>query len=434
MTEITLNTGQNKASVMFTKFLIDKEAKYMVITGSPGTGKTTLVKTLLRTIESRLRLYGILLGSQDDVPKLKIELTATTNKAAAVLTKLTGQQCTTVHSRLHLVPRDNYTTGKTDFIKGKDYELIYGTLLVIDEGSYLDQILFDLIDETTVDCKVLIIGDQYQLASPGETEPIMVKIKGYKAHLEQVMRHGGAIAQASARFKQTIKTGTFEPIVVNDTDIIHVDGPTFQRMVDAEFLRPDYCENKARILAWQNETVKMYNDHIRRILGHPAQFGLNDVLTTNRPIPGCKKMVAGTDASVEIVELKSESIEFGIPGRWVKLDEEPTSYFLPHDSIKAGAFIKQLRREKNWKVFFRLQKEWLDLRPAFASTVHKAQGSTYDTVFINLTDIGKCFIPSDVARMLNVAISRAAKRVVLYGQLPFYYQGVSNEQPVTVNA
>ena len=76
---------------------------------------------------------------------------------------------------------------------------------------------------------------------------------------------------------------------------------------------------------------------------------------------------------------------------------------------------------KKWPLYFQYKDEWLDLRPAYASTVHKAQGSTYTTVFMDLSDIGKCNIASDVARMLYVSISRASKQVYLYGDLPSKY-------------
>lgn len=434
MQEITLNEDQQKASSKFTEFLIDPTAKFMVIMGAAGTGKSTLVKSLLKTIEPRLKLYAILLGSKEEVPEFKVELTATTNKAAAVLSKLTGEDCVTVHSKLGLVPQQNYATGEVNFIRGKEHKTIYNTLLVVDEASFLDDKLFTLIDESTVDCKILFIGDQYQLAPVNQVVPIMNKIKGYVVSLEKIMRHGGNIAQAGAKFRETVKTKQFSPIIADGIDVIHVNGPVFQDMINQEFTHPEYSESKARVLAWQNETVNMYNNYIREILGHPPQFGIGDVLSTNRPIMGKMGTIAGTDASVEIAAVAQEDVQHGLQGKRVKIIGSSRWFFLPDNPVQAGAFMKQLRKEKKWPLFFRLQDEWLDLRPAFASTVHKAQGSTYDTVFINLTDIGRCFIASDVARMMYVALTRAAKRVVLYGQLPPMYQGVFNESQLPLHA
>jgi exodeoxyribonuclease-5 len=72
---------------------------------------------------------------------------------------------------------------------------------------------------------------------------------------------------------------------------------------------------------------------------------------------------------------------------------------------------------------FEIQEAFADLRPTHAATAYKAQGSTYGTVFIDLHNIGKCNIPSTVARMLYVAITRASNQVVLFGELPAKYSG-----------
>ena len=55
--------------------------------------------------------------------------------------------------------------------------------------------------------------------------------------------------------------------------------------------------------------------------------------------------------------------------------------------------------------------------------MHKSQGSTYDTVFIDLENIGSCRNPDQVARMLYVAVSRARNRIFLFGKLPTKYGG-----------
>lgn len=60
---------------------------------------------------------------------------------------------------------------------------------------------------------------------------------------------------------------------------------------------------------------------------------------------------------------------------------------------------------------------WIDLRAAYACTINKAQGSTYDKVFIDLDDIKKCNSGNQIARMLYVGVSRARLIVYLCGDL-----------------
>jgi ATP-dependent exoDNAse (exonuclease V) alpha subunit len=59
-----------------------------------------------------------------------------------------------------------------------------------------------------------------------------------------------------------------------------------------------------------------------------------------------------------------------------------------------------------------------DLRPIHASTVHKSQGSTYQTVYVDLTDIGRNTRRDVLLRLLYVALTRAKGDVVVTGELP----------------
>jgi ATP-dependent exoDNAse (exonuclease V) alpha subunit len=61
---------------------------------------------------------------------------------------------------------------------------------------------------------------------------------------------------------------------------------------------------------------------------------------------------------------------------------------------------------------------WIDLRPSFAQTVNKSQGSTYDIVMIDLNDIcSKCRTLEQLARILYVALSRGRSRIIMTGDL-----------------
>ena len=64
-----------------------------------------------------------------------------------------------------------------------------------------------------------------------------------------------------------------------------------------------------------------------------------------------------------------------------------------------------------------IERTWIDLRAAYAQTVDKSQGSTYDKVFIDLDDISHCTSGARIARMLYVAVSRARHQVIFTGDL-----------------
>jgi exodeoxyribonuclease V len=248
MSTIQLTADQQNASVAFTDFLLNPDEKYMVINGSAGTGKSTLVKHLIDTMKPRMKLYSVLLGEDKSLGDFSIELTATTNKAAVVLAELSGTDPRTIHSKLGLTPKPNFETGELDFIKGKNYQIISNTLLVIDEASFISNQLYKDIDSSTVKCKIILVGDEYQLAPVRQSDSIMASLNCMKVSLNDIVRHGGPIADLGAQFREAVKTGKFTDISPDGMDIIHVDGSTFQRMIDETFTDPEYHADKARVL------------------------------------------------------------------------------------------------------------------------------------------------------------------------------------------
>ena len=284
--------------------------------------------------------------------------------------------------------------------------------------------LFAVLDDTTINCKIVLIGDQYQLAPVKQKKSLMESLKCPKVTMNKIMRHGGEILNTSALFRKVVETGDFKSIPL-DQDVTHANGPDFQDQIDAAFTHPTYQENKAKILAWTNDRVCAYNEYIRKLKGLPPEFQPGETVITNNFLQFGKARWA-VDSKILITKVFEPFEKYGVKGRCVQLDHKAQG-FLPDDPRYTRAVLKALKKEKDWKTFYTVQQTWLDLRPAYASTVHKSQGSTYETVFIDLSDIGRCTIASDVARMLYVAISRSSKRVVLYGQLPERYQEKEKE-------
>ena len=441
MNTVVLNAGQANASEVFTEFLIDDEQKYMILNGPAGTGKSTLVESLIENANKRLKMLAVLQGKKSS--QLSIINTATTNKAAAVLAAMIHAETRTIHSRLGLTLYQNPRTGKETLRRGKNYEPIYNSLIIIDEASYISEELFAEIDQGTLDCKILLVGDKYQLAPVGQVISVMDDLQCRQAELTEVMRHGGIIAESAANFRYTVQDimaemllkpkavpqTKFGDILVDGDKIKRVKGAVFKKMVEETFTDPNYKADDARILNWDNTTVQDYNRIIREMIGMPKQLTMDDVLITNKAVMTGGGVAYSADSPVTITEICEEKTLRGITGRFVCLGS-PTRFFLPDNPLEIAGLLAKMaivaKRDRDWSDFYHVKNEWLDLRPNYASTVHKAQGSTYGKVFINLYSIGKCFIPSDVARMMYVAISRASDQVILFGELPPRYGGMIN--------
>ena len=88
------------------------------------------------------------------------------------------------------------------------------------------------------------------------------------------------------------------------------------------------------------------------------------------------------------------------------------------DPLHATKLQKHYFKQKDWTKAYSIEENIADLRPSTSCTVHKSQGSTYDTVFIDLANIGTCTHNNELARMLYVAVTRARSRIVMHGGLP----------------
>jgi ATP-dependent exoDNAse (exonuclease V) alpha subunit len=109
------------------------------------------------------------------------------------------------------------------------------------------------------------------------------------------------------------------------------------------------------------------------------------------------------------------STKFNLSGYYYHLSNDHT-YFMPN-SHKEKKELVNLLTKQNDKYLNEIREHWIDLRAQYACTIDKSQGSTYDQVFIDLDDIAKCNVPSQVARMCYVAVSRAKHKVYLTGDL-----------------
>lgn len=416
-------TDDQKATMDIFMDFLSGEDKFMVVQGAAGSGKSTLIRHMVKSAKSYCEMRNLIL--KDDPMEFEMQLAATTNPAVAVLEDLTGMEAKTIHSILGLKIVNNFRKGIKELQLKKDAADLHQCLLVIDEGSMINDELFEMIDKQTVDCKIVIIGDQFQLAPVNHSITVMETMLDVpKAEMNKIMRNSGIIMETGAQFRETVKTGVFHSIPDNYAELQHVTGPTFQKLMDAAFIDPNHHLKASKVLAWTNAKVLQYNNYIRTIQGFPQELTLNEVVFTNKPILN-RKFHASVDSPVQITGLgaRYEREEHkGIWGRKVELNSRFTA-FLPENLFAVKDCLQKLAKKKTWKNYFHIKDTWLDLRLPHASTVHKAQGSSYDTVFIDLADIGRCNVASDVARMLYVSISRARKQVYLYGYLPDKYCG-----------
>lgn len=428
----TLNQGQLLGADAFLKFLLGPD-KAMILTGGPGTGKTHLMKYLINEVMTQYRDMCQMMGIESVYDAVNI--TATTNKAADVLSVLTGWPADTIHTFLGLKVMEDYSTGKTKLTRTRNWKVHESMILVVDECSMVDTPLFQAINEGTLRCKILYVGDKNQLA------PVMEKLspvfqQGYQTiELTEPMRNKAqpALISLVTQLRETVETGIFKPIQIIPGIIDHLDDVAMEQQLQSHFMQQN---PECRVMAYTNDRVIQFNDHIRSMRGLPDGFTLGETLVSNSSIQfGDHRM--HVEAEYTIVKLgRHEKVLIGKDNQGdIELDVQLLDLMTRHGNVLEGVpvptdkphfteLVKYYQKLKNWEKYFLLKQKYPDLRARDAATVHKAQGSSHDSVFIDLGNISTCRQPDPVARKLYVAFSRARTRVFTYGTLADKYGGL----------
>lgn len=427
---VVLNAGQKAAAEGFFQFLMSPE-KELIISGPGGVGKTFLMGHLIDQIMPQYHQTCALMGLKsafDDVV-----MTAMTNKAAEVLSMAMGRPSQTIHSFLNLKVMDDFKTGRSLLTKTRNWKVHNRTIIFIDESSMIDQPLLNLIHEGTQDCKIIYVGDHCQLAPIMEPISPIYRAKLPFYELTEPMRNNKqpALMALCNQLRKTVETGEFHPIQVVPGVIDWFDADQMEAAINDHFL----VESNSRILAYTNERVVDYNNHIREIRSHTTPYTVGEHLINNSAVHMRDGLIS-VEEEVEIIRLDDNLQDIEItPDIHLavrladlrnKFGEVYAEMPLPEDKAHFTSLVKYFQKMKNWDRYFALKNHFPDLRPRDAATVHKAQGSTYDTAFIDVGNLSTCRNPNLAARLLYVAATRARSRVVLYGDLADKYGGITS--------
>ena len=369
-------------------------SRVMVLTGGPGTGKTTTVNAILSLYEA---LYD------------RVALCAPTGRAAKRLSELTNHTASTIHRLLEV----DYTTGMVRFIHNEKNLLKYD-VIILDEMSMVDVKLFQaLLAAARYHCRIIMVGDADQLPSvgPGNILGEILRVQAIPTvRLTDIFRQAqkSLIVQNAHRIVQGQMPQ--KGAAADDFFMIESAGLACQRLV---------CDLVSTRLP------KAYGfDPIRDIqvlcptkVGPTGSVELNARLqeVLNPPAPG-KPQVGGEKGSKilrlgdKVMQIKNDyditferaGAEAGVGayngdlGIITAIDRESRSVTVMMDDRKYVYSADQLN----------------ELEPAYAVTVHKSQGSEFPAVIVPVADVPArlCY-----RNLLYTGVTRARKLCVLTG-------------------
>lgn len=354
----------------------------LVLTGGPGTGKTTVIKGIL----SILKAQG-----------LKIRLAAPTGRAAKRLSETTGQKALTIHRLLeanNLAQDDNLQLG---FSKDIDDQLD-ADVIILDEVSMVDIVLMHHFLNAVPDgCRIILVGDTDQLPAVGPGSVLKDIIRSQKIpaiRLDEIFRQ----AQTS--------------MIIQNAHIINAG-----RLPD---LRKQYSDFVFYELNDDTSITQKILDLCTKDLPHEGFDVLKDVQVLSpmhRFLCGVENLNLMLQEQLNPKknqdELKYSSQTFRVGDKVMHIrNNYPKNVF--NGDI---GFIQDINNEKLTVDYFDHivtyeKNELNELTLAYASSVHKSQGSEYKVVIIPLSTSHYIMLQRN---LLYTAITRAKQKVIIIG-------------------
>lgn len=371
------------------------QSNLSIITGGPGTGKSTILRAV---IEAYQLLY----------PNGTIALAAPTGKASRRMAETTGiSDAVTLHSLLGLRGDD---TGWEE--KGP----LEADLLIVDECSMMDMFLtHQLFKRLGMNTKVLLVGDADQLESVGAgsvfRELIASKIIPVTV-LDQIFRQAkDSLVAYNAKY---INEGCGDLNYGDDFSFILAD----TQEETAETIRNLYEQEVQRVGVDQVQVLSAFRQNgdasanslnaVLREVVNPASFGKNEVSFGGMTLRiGDRVMQTKNDYSAEVRDKDHKLIGSGVFNGDVGVISSVGSGMVTVNYD--GRYIDYPFENIN------------ELDFAYATTIHKSQGSEYQTVIIPMLAAHKILLSRN---LLYTAVTRAKKRVLLVGQKKALYMAI----------
>ena len=385
---ITLAANQVRA----VREALDK--KLLVITGGPGTGKTTIIRSIIKICSSHGR---------------KVALAAPTGRAAKRLSEASGQEAKTIHRLLEFSPKQGGFKRNGDFPLDAD-------MVVIDEASMIDTaLMYHLLKGIPGTSALVLVGDADQLPSVGAGN-VLADIIGSRrvstVKLDEIFRQSGESL-----------------IIVNAHRINHGDFPFLSSNKevpqDFYFIELDDPEEVCRMI------LNMCGKKI------PEKFGFDPMRDIQVLAPMHRGVVGATNLNVELQKHLNPSGEELLRGgkalrRGDKVMQIRNNYDKDIYNGDIGRILSIDGEDQELTVDYDgklVQYDFADLDEivlAYAVSVHKSQGSEYPAVVMPLLTQHYMMLQRN---LLYTAITRGKKLVVLIGTKKALGIAIRNDKP-----
>ena len=378
-----------------------------IITGGPGTGKTTIIKSIIEIYKQK---------------KYKIVLCAPTGRAAKRMTETTGEEASTLHRLLEI--------GKVDeeslFKKDNEYQgaPIDGDIIIVDEVSMVDMFIMSyLLDCIYKGTKLILVGDCDQLPSVGPGSVLKDLISSEKittVHLDKIFRQ----AAKSKIIVNAHRVNSGKKFISKDDKEMEEDSKQ-----DFFFIKEN---NQEKVL---EQVLSLCNGRLKKFGDYDFFESIQVLSPTKKGMLGTKEMNKALQEELNPhregeSEKNSMGAIFRIGDRVMQIKNNYDIYWERKDGREVevgngvfngetGTILNINEKEKNICVKFDDEKlvwyEFNDLEQiehSYCITIHKAQGSEFDVVIMLVPQAAPMLLTRN---LLYTGLTRAKKLLIVIG-------------------
>ena len=386
---ITYNDDQRQA-------ILDSIRKnFLIITGGPGTGKTTIMKGIIELYKEVHKLSYEKLAE-------RVQLLAPTGRAAKRMSDATLMPASTIHRFLKWQK-------ETNKFQVNEYHKSKAEVVILDESSMVDTLLMaSLLRGISANCKVIMVGDSYQLPSVGPGQVLHDLISSSKlpvVELKELYRQG--MDSNILTLAYDVRKGEVVDDVFNkEEDLTFIecsDDDVISNLMDVSSTFKDLSYKNFQILAPMYKTkcgIDMINQRLQVIF--------------NPKDKSKKELVVGDvifregDKVIELTNMPDENIYNGDIGIISQIVTQPAKKITIDFDGNEVTFTAA-----NFNKF----------RLAYAISIHKAQGSEFDVVVMPIVQGYRKML---YRKLVYTGITRSKKMLYLIGDKNALRQAVNN--------
>lgn len=373
-----------------------------IITGGPGTGKTTIINGLIRMFQYIHNLTDLQMNRN-------VALLAPTGRASKRMSETTNFGASTIHRYL----KWNHETkefGVTEYNPNEH------RLIIVDETSMIDNnLLANLLRGIDHNCKLILVGDEFQLPSVGPGNILKDIISS------DMFPH----VRLTNIYRQS--DNSFIPILASEIKNVDITSNIEEKKDDYNFLKCDRNVVKAKLKSIAELCIdKGLTDHDIQILA-PMYKGENGIDNLNIILqdifnPKNKKLeevqigpviYRENDKIINLVNNVDQNIFNGDIGYIRSINKNKSQEFMTIDFY--GNFVTLKREDIN------------TIKHAYAMSIHKSQGSEFNHVIIPVT---KEYTRMLYNKLIYTGVSRAKKSLVLIGDVDAFNYAVKNSYSI----